>query len=344
MSNDSNQEKQLKSNESLGEVILYKAPDGNVSLDVKLEKDTVWLTPPQMSNLFGKARPTIIEHIQNIYDEEELDKDSTCRKFRQVKAEGKRKVVRMIDYYNLDVIISVGYRVKSKRGTQFRIWANKVLKDYLLKGYALNERKLKEQTERIREIEKTLEIFSNVAVNYELSQNEFAGILKVVSDYTQALDLLDDYDYQKVKIEETTSETKFVISHTKALKVIKELKQKFGTSSLFGKEKDSSFKSSIETIYQTFNKKELYPSIEEKAANLLYFIIKNHSFVDGNKRIAAAIFLWFLDKNQILYKQTGVKRLADNALVALCLMIAESNPKEKEIITKVVVNLINKNN
>ncbi len=337
-------EQMQSSNKSLGEVILYKAPDGGMSLDVKLESDTVWLTPPQMSNLFGKARPTIIEHIQNIYDEEELDKDSTCRKFRQVKAEGKREVVRMIDYYNLDVIISVGYRVKSKRGTQFRIWANKILKDYLLKGYALNERKLKEQSERIREIEKTLEIFSNVAANYKLGQEEFTGILKVVSDYTHALDLLDDYDYQKVKIKETTSETKFIITHTKALKVIKELKQKFGASTLFGKEKDASFKSSITTIYQTFGGKELYPSVEEKAAHLLYFVIKNHSFIDGNKRIAAAIFLWFMDKNQTLYKQDGVKRIADNALVALCLMIAESNPKEKEIITKVVVNLINKNN
>ncbi|KAF0153139.1 MAG: filamentation induced by cAMP protein fic [Ignavibacteria bacterium] len=337
-------EQLTKKDKSKGEIILYKAPDGTLAIDVKLEEETVWLTFDQVCKLFSKAKSTISYHINGIFKEGELDRSSTVRNFRTVQTEGKRLINRELEYYNLDIIISVGYRVKSKQGTQFRIWANKVLKDYLLRGYALNERKLKEQTERIREIEATLDIFSKVATNYELSQNEFAGILKVVSDYTQALDLLDDYDYQKVKIKETTSETRFVISHTKAVKVIKELKQKFGISSLFGKEKDSSFKSSIETIYQTFSGKELYPSIEEKAANLLYFIIKNHSFVDGNKRIAAAIFLWFLDENQILYKQNGVKRLADNALVALCLMIAESNPKEKEIITKVVVNLINKNN
>ncbi|MDP3580924.1 MAG: RhuM family protein [Ignavibacteria bacterium] len=332
------------SNKSLGEVILYKAADGNLAIDVKLEEETVWLTQKQMSLLFQKDVRTINEHIKNVFQEGELEKDPTIRKFRMVQTEGKREVLREVEFYNLDVVVSIGYRVKSIRGTQFRIWANKVLKEYLLKGYALNERKLKEQSERIREIEKTLEIFSNVAANYKLGQEEFTGILKVVSDYTHALDLLDDYDYQKVKIKETTSETKFIITHTKALKVIKELKQKFGASTLFGKEKDASFKSSITTIYQTFGGKELYPSVEEKAAHLLYFVIKNHSFVDGNKRIAAAIFLWFMDKNQILYKHDGVKRIADNALVALCLMIAESNPKEKEIITKVVVNLINKNN
>lgn len=334
-------EKLVKNDKPRGEIILYRAPDGGFALDVKLEEETVWLNQTQMIRLFNQTKQNISLHINNIFREGELSKKSVVKDSLTTAADGKKYKT---NYYNLDVIISVGYRVKSKRGTQFRIWANKVLKDYLLKGYALNERKLKEQAERIREIEKTLEIFSKVAVNYELSQNDFAGILKVVSDYTQALDLLDEYDYQKVKIKGTTSEARFVISHAKSLKVIKELRQRFETSSLFGKEKDSSFKSSIETIYQTFNGKELYPSVEEKAANLLYFIIKNHSFIDGNKRIAAAIFLWFLDKNQILYKQTGVKRLADNALVALCLMIAESNPREKEIITRVVVNLINKNN
>lgn len=334
-------EKLVKNDNPRGEIILYKAPDGSLALDVKLEEETVWLSQTQMIRLFNQTKQNISLHINNIFREGELSKKSVVKESLTTAADGKKYKTY---YYNLDVIISVGYRVKSKQGTQFRIWANKVLKEYLIKGFALNEKKLKEQSERIKEIEKTLEIFSNVAVNYELSQNEFVGILKVVSDYTQALDLLDDYDYQNVKIKETTSEARFVISYTKAQKVIKELRQKFGTSSLFGKEKDFSFKSSIETIYQTFNGKELYPSVEEKAANLIYFIIKNHSFVDGNKRIAAAIFLWFLDKNQILYKQNGDKRLADNAIVALCLMIAESNPKEKEIITKVVVNLINKNN
>lgn len=327
-----------------GEVILYKSEDGSLAIDVKLQEETVWLTPIQMAKLFDKARPTILEHIKNVYDENELDKESTCRKFRQVQIEGSRKITRQIDYYNLDVIISVGYRVKSKRGTQFRIWANKVLKDYLIKGYALNEKKLKEQTDRIKEIEMMLSNFSLVAERYELDKDMFSGILKVVRDYTRALDLLDEYDHRKLKIKEVTKQEKFKISYIKARKVINELSIKFGASQLFGKEKDNSFKSSVHAVYQTFDGKELYPSVEEKAANLLYFVIKNHSFVDGNKRIAAAIFLWFLNNNRILYKSTGEKRIADNALVALCLMIAESNPKEKDTMVKVVVNLINKNN
>jgi prophage maintenance system killer protein len=334
----------LETTPSKGEVILYKTPDGKIELDVKLEDETVWLTQAQMAKLFNQTKQTVSMHIGNIYKEGELLRNSTVRKFLTVQTEGKRKIVRQIDYYNLDVIISIGYRVKSKRGTQFRIWANKILKDYLLKGYALNERKLKEQTERIKEIEKTLENFSQVVENYKLEQDQFSGILKVVSDYTRALDLLDDYDHQKLKISETTRSEQFKITYAKAKKVIEELSNKFRSSSLFGKEKDSSFKGSLKAIYQTFEGKKLYPSLEEKAANLLYFIIKNHSFVDGNKRIAASIFLWFLDMNNGLYKTTGEKRLANNALVALCLMIAVSDPKEKDIMIKVVVNLINKRN
>lgn len=327
-----------------GEIILYKSPEGGFALDVKLEEETVWLTLNQMSELFDRDKSVISRHISNVFSENELEKNSTVAKFATVQKEGQRKIIREIEYYNLDVIISVGYRVKSKRGTQFRIWANKVLKDYLVKGYALNERKLKEQAERLHELEKLIDNFSIVAEKYQLEQDVFSGILKVVSDYTRALDLLDQYDYQSIKIKVTTKEEPFKISYNKAKKVIDELKNKFGSSNLFGKEKDNSLKSSITTIYQTFDGRELYPSVEEKAANLLYFVIKNHSFVDGNKRIAASIFLWFLDRNRILYKTTGEKRIADNALVALCLMIAESNPKEKEVMVKVVVNLINKNN
>lgn len=327
-----------------GEIILYKSPDGGLALDVKLEEETVWLTLNQMSRLFERDKSVVSRHIKNIFIEKELDESSTVAKFATVQKEGVRQILREIEYYNLDVIISVGYRVKSKRGTQFRIWANKVLKDYLLKGFALNERKLKEQSEKLHELEKLIDNFSLVAEKYQLEKDVFTGILKVVSDYTHALDLLDQYDYQTLKIKAITKEETFRITYAKAKRVIDELKNKFQTSNLFGKEKDNSFKSSITTIYQTFEGKELYPSVEEKAANLLYFIIKNHSFIDGNKRIAASIFLWFLDKNKVLYKDSGEKRIADNALVALCLMIAESNPKEKEIMTKVVVNLINKNN
>jgi death-on-curing family protein len=329
--------------ESKGEIILYKSGK-DLHLDVKLEDETVWLTPVHMSKLFNKARPTILEHISNIYKEKELIKKSTCRKFRHVQTEGKRTIERDIDYYNLDVIISVGYRVKSKQGTQFRIWANKILKEYLIKGYALNEKRLKEQAERVRELEKSLKIFQRVSENLQLGQDEFKGILNVITDYTYALDILDQYDHQNLKISKSARKGSYKLKYVDAIDLINSLKSKFGGSSLFGQEKDKSFQSTISTIYQTFNKKELYPSLEEKAANLLYLAIKNHSFVDGNKRIAASLFLMFLTKNKFLYNSSGTKRIADNALVALCLMVAESNPKEKDIIIKVIVNLINQKN
>jgi len=330
--------------ESKGEVVIYKSPEGKSELNVNLKDDTVWLTPIQMSKLFAKARPTVLEHIKNIYSEAELDSDSTCRKFRQVQVEGKRKIIRNIDHYNLDVIISVGYRIKSKRGTQFRIWANKVLKDYLVSGYALNEKRLKEQNEKVKELEKSVEVFKRVADTHQLKQDEFTGILKVISDYTYALDILDQYDHKKLKIGKVEKKEEYNISYKDSVGVIKDLKKKFEGSDLFGKEKDKSFRSTVGTLYQTFNKKELYPSIEEKAAMLLYLTIKNHSFIDGNKRIAASLLLMYLDKNKYLYGKNGEKRIADNALVALCLMIAESNPKEMDTIVKVVINLINRNN
>lgn len=334
----------MKKKSTKGEILIYKTIDGETQLDVKLEEETVWLTLNQISLLLLKDKSVISRHISNIFKEKELDSFSTVAKIATVQIEGKREIERVLEYYNLDVIISVGYRVKSKRGTQFRIWANRILKDYLVKGYSLNEKRLKEQSEKIKELETTLEIFSNVAENYKLEKDEFSGILKVVSDYTRALDLLDDYDHQKLKIDGTSIAGKFKIEYSSAKKVIKKLKERFGGSDLFGKEKDQSFKSTVNVIYQTFGKKELYPSLEDKAAHLLYFTIKNHSFVDGNKRIAAAIFLWFLEMNNYLYGKDRRKRIADNALVALCLLIAESNPKEKDTIVKVVINLINKLN
>ena len=329
---------------SKGEILLYKTPEGDTQIDVKLEEETVWLTLDQICKLFGKVKSTVSYHISSIYKEGELTKSSTVRKFRTVQIEGNRKIERDLGYYNLDVIISVGYRVKSKRGTQFRIWANKVLKDYLTKGYVLNERRLKEQTERIKELEKTLDIFSKVTESYQLKQDEFAGIIQVVKDYTYALDTLDNYDKKSLSISSTNKEEIFRIKYESSKKVITKMKEKFGGSTLFGKEKDKSFKGTVGAIYQTFGKKELYPSVEEKAAHLLYFTIKNHSFIDGNKRIAAALFLWFLQMNNYLYAKNGSKRIPDNALVALCLLIAESNPKEKDTIVKVVINLINKKN
>ena len=329
---------------SKGEILLYKTPEGDTQVDVKLEEETVWLTLNQLASLFSKDKSVISRHIRNVFYEKELNRDSTVAKFATVQIEGNRRIEREIEYYNLDVIISVGYRVKSKRGTQFRIWANKVLKEYLIKGYALNERKLKEQTEKLKELERTIEVFSKVTESYQLKQDEFSGILKVIKDYTYALDVLDKYDNKALNVTNTNRQLSFRITYESAKKIINKMKEKFGGSSLFGKEKDKSFKGTIGAIYQTFGKKELYPSIEEKAAHLLYFTIKNHSFIDGNKRIAAALFLWFLEMNKYLYGKDNRKRIADNALVALCLLIAESNPKEKEMIVKLIVNLINRSN
>jgi len=275
---------------------------------------------------------------------EQLPLESTCAKFAQVQNEGKRKIQRNISHYNLDLIISVGYRVNSKRGTQFRIWANNILKEYLVKGYSLNERKLKEQTDQFNSLKQTVQLLDNVLKNKELTSDEATGLLKVVTDYSYALDILDKYDHQQLKIEGTADQQLFVATYEEAMSAIKDLKDKFGGSSLFGNEKDDSFKGSIGVIYQSFSGVDFYPTIEEKAANLLYFVVKNHSFSDGNKRIAAYLFVWFLEKNRILYRQDGSKRIADNALVALTLMIAESKPDEKDMIVKVIVNLINPKN
>jgi prophage maintenance system killer protein len=249
-----------------------------------------------------------------------------------------------VDYFNLDVIISVGYRVKSKQGTQFRIWANKILKDYLTKGYALDKKRFTEQSRQLDELKQTVKLLGNVIESKALNSDEATGLLKVVTDYAYALDVLDRYDHQVLEIEATSKKELFQITYPAAMDAIKSLKDKFGGSSLFGNEKDQSFQGSLAAIYQTFGSKDLYPSVEEKAANLLYFVIKNHSFSDGNKRIAAFLFVWFLEKNGILYRPDGSKKIADNALVALTLMIAESKPEEKDMMIKVVVNLINLKN
>lgn len=324
-----------------GEVVIYKAKDKKIQLEVKLDQETVWLTQDQIAKLFGKGRTTITEHIQNVFKEKELNKEAVCRESRRTASDGKEYLVQ---YYNLDVIISVGYRVKSLRGTQFRIWAMNVLRSHLVNGYTLNEQRLKEQAQKLHALQRAVRLIGSMKDRKQLEHKEAMGLLEVISDYNYALGLLDDYDYKKLKISHTSKEEKFKLTYAHAIKVVQALEKKFGGSDLFGKEKDQSFKSSISTIYQTFGGKELYPSIEEKAANLLYFVVKNHSFVDGNKRIAASIFLWFLEANDLLYKEDGGKRIADNALVAITLMIAESNPVEKDIIVTLLVNLINRNN
>ena len=323
-------------------IVIYQTEDGQTQIDVRLENDTVWLTQAQMATLFDKTPQNITMHIRNAYNEGELDKSTTCKEYLQVQTEGHRTVKRIQKFYDLDVIISVGYRVKSKRGTEFRIWARKILKNYLVKGYAINERMRKEQIGELRQLVGVLG--RTIQSQPLLSNDETNALFDVVTDYTYALDTLDDYDYQRITVKDTTQKERFHATYENAMDTIHALRNKFGGSSLFGNEKDDSFKSSIGQIYQTFAGEELYPSVEEKAAMLLYLVTKNHSFSDGNKRIAATLFLWFLNNNGILYRADGSKRLSDNTLVALTLMIAESRTEEKDVMVKVVVNLINQNN
>lgn len=320
-----------------GEVIIYQTSDGETQLDVKLDNETVWINRQQMSELFDRDIKTIGKHINNAL-KEELNDIPVVAKFATTATDGKTY---QMEYYNLDMVISVGYRVKSNRGIQFRIWANSVLKEYLIKGYAINQNA---KTEQLEDLKKTVKLLSNVIDSKALSADEATGLLRVITDYTYALDTLDRYDYQKLEIERTTTNEPFKANYDNAMEAIYVLRDKFGSGGLFGNEKDQSFKSSISTIYQTFGGEELYPSIEEKAAMLLYLVTKNHSFSDGNKRIAAFLFLWFLEQNGILYRSDSTRLIENNTLVALTLMIAESRTEEKDIMVKVVVNLINKNN
>lgn len=323
-------------------IIIYQTEDGQTRIDVRMENETVWLTQAQMAELFQKTPQNITMHIRNAFNEGELDEQATCKEFLQVQTEGARVVRRKVKFYDLDVIISVGYRVKSQRGTAFRIWARNVLKDYLIKGYAINEQLRHEQLGELRQLVGMLG--RTIQSQPLLSTDESQALFDVVTDYTYALDTLDNYDYQRLTIEKTTQEERFHATYENAMREINALREKFGGSTLFGNEKDDSFHSSIGQIYQTFGGVELYPSVEEKAAMLLYLVTKNHSFSDGNKRIAATLFLWFLNNNGILYNKDGSKRIADNTLVALTLMIAESRTEEKDVMVKVVVNLINQNN
>ena len=323
---------------------IYRLDNGATEIDVKLDQDTIWLSQKQIAELFDKDSDTIGLHLKNIYSTGELKEFSTTEDYSVVQKEGTRNVRRKIKHYNLDAIISVGYRVNSIRGTQFRIWANKILKEYLIQGYSINERALKRQNEQLSELQKTIKILSSAIQSKELTSDESKGLLSIVSDYSYALDILEQYDYQTLTITKTSGKDIYRITYAEAIDQINLVRKAYGNSELFGREKDKSFKSSISTIYQTFDGKDLYPSIEEKAAHLLYFITKNHSFSDGNKRIAAFMFLYFLSKNGILYDSYGNKRIADNTLVALTLMIAVSKQEEMDVMIKVIVNLINTRN
>ena len=320
------------------EILIYQTEDGQTQVDVRMENDTVWLTQAQMACLFDKDQSVIARHIANVFKEGELEKDSNMQILHNTLSRYKPTAI-----YNLDVIISVGYRVKSQRGVKFRQWANRILKEYLTKGYAVNDRLRRDQLGELRQL---VQVVGRTLQNQDITQTADGQVLfDVVVDYTYALDTLDNYDYECLAIERTTTPASpFHATYDNAMDEIRRLHAKFGGSRWFGNEKDDSFKSSIGQIYQTFGGEELYPSVEEKAAMLLYLVTKNHSFSDGNKRIAATLFLWFLNNNGILYRPDGTKRIADNTLVALTLMIAESRTEEKDVMVKVVVNLINQRN
>jgi prophage maintenance system killer protein len=321
-------------------IIIYQSDDGQTQISVQLKGETIWLTQKQMGILFDKNSDTIGLHLKNIFRTKELDKISTTEKYSVVQQEGNREVKRYLLHYNLDAIISVGYRVNSKRGTQFRIWANEILKDYLVKGYAVNEKLLKQSKQKLNEFKKIVQLQEKVISEYQLESDEAQGLIKVIANYSKALNLLDDYDYQRLVIPKAEDVKAVKIEYEEARKAIDELGKHTEFKGLFGKEKDDSFKGSLENIYQTFDGFELYKTIEEKAAHLLYFIVKNHSFTDGNKRIAAFLFVWFLQRNNRLYNTQGNKMVSDSTLVALTLMLAQSNPNDKDIMIKVIINLL----
>jgi len=325
------------------EITIYESPNGD-TIEVSVDQETVWLNQQQLADLFQTDRTSIVRHIKNIYASAELAAADTSVQQTQEQHEGKRKITRRIFRYNLDMIISIGYRVNSRRAIHFRKWATAILKNYLIKGYAHNEKQLREKQAQLDSLKQAVFLISNVSSTQALSSDQAAGLMRVLTDYTYALDVLDKYDHQVLEIEATSPRQLFQITYPHATEAIRGLQHKFGGGSLFGNEKDDSFQGSLAAIYQTFGGADLYPSVEEKAANLLYFVIKNHSFSDGNKRIAAFLFVWFLEKNGLLYRPDGSRKIADNALVALTLMIAESKPDEKEIMTRVVVSLINGRN
>lgn len=318
----------------MSDVIIYKSENNQIEVSVQVDKETVWLNQSEITALFERDQSVISRHINNVFKENELDKKSNMQKMHIANSD------KPVSYYSLDVIISVGYRVKSKQGTQFRIWANKILKDYLVKGYAINQKRLQQSQKQLAEFKRLAQLQAQVIEEFPLATNETKGLIQVIANYATALDLLDDYDHQRLQLPKDGHTDVVKIEYDEAKKAIEELGRQTQFKGLFGKEKDDSFKGSLENIYQTFDGQDLYNTTEEKAAHLLYFVVKNHSFTDGNKRIAAFIFVWFLERNNLLYTKNGEKIVADTTLVALTLMIAQSHPNDKDMMIKVTVNLL----
>ncbi|MCK4353554.1 virulence protein RhuM/Fic/DOC family protein [candidate division WOR-3 bacterium] len=328
-----------KNNINKGEIAIYKPKGGEIELKVKLEKETVWLMQSQIALLFDTKRPAITKHLNNIFKSKELDKNSVCSILEHTAADGKTYKTQ---FYNLDAIISVGYRVNSKRATQFRIWATNVLKQHILQGYTINQKRLLETREKFRELQNAI-AFLQEKTQKKLLEGQEKEILNLLSNYAKTLTLLGQYD--KGKIEKPKGKkAKFVLKYEECQQIVKEIKKeliaKKEAGDIFGRETRGAFEGIIKGLYQTFNRKELYPTVEDKASHLLYFTIKDHPFIDGNKRIGSFLFVYFLDKNDYLYRKNGEKKINNNALVSLALLIAESNPKEKDILIKIITNLI----
>ena len=308
------------------EIVLFESRDGAVTLPVPVRDESVWLTRMQMADLFDVTPQNITIHLKKVYAAGELEREATSKDFLLVQTEGGRQITRSVNCYSLDAIISVGYRVNSTRATQFRIWATRILKDYIVRGYAINR-------ERMRQLGQTVEVMKRVANSLDVEQ-----VLDVVNAYSTALDLLDGYDHQMIEKPKARGHS-VELTYEECRRFIDSMK--FAADSpLFGNEKDGSFKSALGAVYQSFGGKDLYPSSQEKAANLLYLVTKNHGFSDGNKRIAAGLFLYFLKRNKLLLRKDGTKRIADHTLVALTVMIAESKPQEKELMVNIVMTFL----
>lgn len=322
----------------MSEIIIYQNKENQTEVEVRFEGETFWLSLNQIAGLFERDKSVISRHLKNIYTEGELVREATVAKNATVQTEAGRTVSREIEYFNLDAILSVGYRVNSRRGTQFRQWATQRLKDYLVKGYAVNQK-------RLEQLQQTIQLISQGGKTETLQLAEAKGLLDIIQNYTQSFVLLNQYDSNNIRTEKLNEQLTYEIQYPEAKSAIDELKKqlkgKNEATDLFGNEKDEGFKSSLQSIVQTFGGQYLYPSIEEQAAHLLYFVIKNHSFSDGNKRIGAFLFVWFLEKNKHRLKKSGEAKINDNGLTALALLIAQSKPEEKELMIKLIINLVN---